>query len=104
MAFVEDFTVFFTDFGVTATPNAGDPFSVIFDRAHIEAMGGTISGTQPIALAMSADVSALVPRTNTLVIAGSDHHPVRVGNVTYKIQDIEPDGNGLSTLLLEEAS
>jgi hypothetical protein len=102
MAFVEDLTVYFVDFGVTATPDAGTPFTVLFDRAHIEAMGGDISGTYPAVLAASADVSSLVPHTNTLVIAGSDHQPARAGDVQYKIVDIQPDGIGLSTLILEE--
>lgn len=101
--FVEDFTVFFTDFGVTATPGVGLPFPVIFDRAHIDAMGGDISGTHPIALAASADVSALVARTSTITIAGSDHKPPRVGDVTYSIVDAQPDGTGMTTLILQEA-
>jgi hypothetical protein len=93
MAFVEDFTVFFTDFGVAATPDAGEPITVIFDRAHIEALGGGISGTQPVALVVSADASSLAPNSSTLEIAGT----------TYRVLDKQPDGTGLSLLVLEEA-
>lgn len=92
MAFVEDFTVFFEDFGVTATPNVGSAITVIFDRAHIEAMGGDISGTQPIALAVSADVASLASNSSTLAISGT----------TYRVRDIQPDGTGLSVLVLEK--
>jgi hypothetical protein len=94
MAFVEDFTVFFADFGVLATPSVGDPFTVIFDRAHIEAMGGDISGTQPVALAVSADVASLVSRSTTLTIAGQ-------AGITFTVTDLQPDGTGLTLLLLE---
>jgi hypothetical protein len=101
--FVEDFTVFFADFGVAAVPFAREPITVIFDRAHIEAMGGDISGTHPVALAVSADVSCLEPHEDSLAIAGSAHVPPRAEeSVTYKILDIQPDGTGLSTVLLEE--
>lgn len=98
MAFVEDFTVFFQDFGVTATPNAGAPVTVIFDRAQIEAMGGDISGTSPVALAVSADVSSWTPNTTTVVISGA-----AAGNGNYTLRDIQPDGTGLSVLVLEAA-
>lgn len=98
MAFAEDLTVFFADFGVTATPNAGAAVTVIFDRAHVETLGGVISGTQPVALVASADVSAWVPNSTTVVISGAAS-----GNGTYTVRDIQPDGTGLSTLILEAA-
>jgi hypothetical protein len=91
MAFAEDFAVFFADFGVSATPNSGAAVTVIFDRAHIQAMGGEISGTGPIALAVSADVAAFVPHTTTLSIAGN----------TYTLRDMQPDGTGMTLLVLE---
>lgn len=93
MPFTEDFTVFFEDFGVIATPNVGSPITVIFDRAHIEAMGGDISASQPVALAVTADVSSYVPNTTTLEIGGT----------THKLRDVQPDGTGLSLLILEAA-
>jgi hypothetical protein len=91
MPFVEDFTVFFADFGVTATPNVGAAVTVIFDRAHIEAAGGDISGTQPVALAVSADVSAW----------DSHQTEVRIAGAKFAVRDIQPDGTGLSLLVLE---
>ncbi|KQT10968.1 head-tail joining protein [Ramlibacter sp. Leaf400] len=94
MAFVEDFTVFFADFSVPATPEGGAAVTVIFDRAHIEAMGGDISGTRPVALAVSADVSSWLPRTTLVAIQGS----------TYLLSDVQPDGTGLSLLIFEVAT
>lgn len=93
MAFVEDFTVFFTDFGVTATPNTGAAATVIFDRAHIEAMGGEISATAPVALAVEADVTAWTPDSTTVTIGGT----------TYTLRDKHPDGTGLTLLILQAA-
>lgn len=93
MAFTEDLTVFFADFGVTATPDVGADVTVIFDRAHIEMMGGDISGTRPVALAVSADVSSWTSNSTRLAIGGT----------TYILRDIQPDGTGLSLLLLEAA-
>lgn len=93
MPFTEDFTVFFEDFGVTATPNVGSPATVIFDRAHIETFGGDVSGTRPVALAVSSDVAAWTPNSTTLVISGT----------TYTLRDKQPDGTGMSVLELELA-
>lgn len=93
MSFVEDLSVFFADFGVPATPESGDPFTVIFDKAHIEALGGEISTTQPVSLAQDVDVVALVCRTSLLTING----------VQYRLQDKHPDGTGLTLLQLEYA-
>lgn len=93
MAFVEDFTVFFADFGVPATPSVGPPITVIFDRAYMQAMGGNeaaISGTQPVALALDSDVAALQAGVSTIVINSN----------TYTVQDVQPDGTGMSTLIL----
>ena len=93
MAFVEDFSVFFEDFGVIATPDVGAPITVIFDRAQVEAMGGGISGTQPVALAVSADASSYRSNVTRLDIGGT----------TYLVTDIQPDGTGMSMLVLEIA-
>lgn len=92
MAFTEDFTVFFEDFGVTATPGSGDAITVIFDRAHIEVLGGQVSGAAPIALAVTADVADYVCNSTTLTIAGN----------TYTLRDMQPDGTGLTQLDLED--
>ena len=92
MSFVEDFTVFFADFGVQAT-HTGGAVTVIFDRAHIEAMGGEVSGTGPIALAVTADVASFTPNATSITIGG----------IAYTVRDIQPDGTGMSLLVLEVA-
>ena len=93
MAFAEDLTVFFDtdEFAVTATPSSGSAFSVIFDRAQVVALGGDISGTEPVGLARSADVSSLTLKSSTLTISGTQ----------YRLIDKEPDGTGLTLLRLE---
>lgn len=107
MAFIEDFDVFFDtdEFAVSAI--VGDQtMPVIFDRAHIEAMGGTISGTGPIALARSADVAALqLAEGGTLRVPsagqaswGSQNF---FGGGPFTVRDLQPDGTGLTLLILE---
>lgn len=88
MAFVEDTTPYFGDFGVLVTLN-GAPVHVIFDDAHAEAFGGMVTGTGPQAVAQ-ASVNAA--RGQTLV------H----GAKTYTVTGVEPDGTGLVLLRLEE--
>jgi hypothetical protein len=104
MAFAEDLTVFFDtdEFAVPATPSGGGAaITVIFDREFIAALGGDISGTEPKALAPSADVASFVPGTTTLTIAGADHRPAVAAAVTYNVRDVHPDGTGVSLLVLE---
>jgi hypothetical protein len=84
----EDLDCFFTDFAVTATVGAAS-VSAIFDRAHIQAMG--IDATEPMALVKTADVTARsIARNTAIVIAGT----------TYYVQELRPDGTGLTTLVL----
>ena len=95
MAFAEDLSPFFdTDgFAVEATVGAAT-INVIFDRAHIAALtglAGGIDGTQPMALAQSSDVTAQsIARDTALVIGGT----------TYYVTSIQPDGTGVSLLVL----
>lgn len=93
MALAEDLTLFFADFGVTATPSVGAPITVIFDQAYIASLGGAVSATGPVAKACGADVAAFVPNSTTMAIGG----------VTYTVRDIQPDGTGLSDIVLEAA-
>ena len=94
MAFTEDLTDFLDldGFAVEATPSVGEAIPVIFDRAHIDAMVGQTSATNPMALAKTADVAAFVIDTTTLVIAGA----------TYAVRDLHPDG-AVTLLILEAA-
>jgi hypothetical protein len=74
-----------------ATPLIGDPVSVIFDRAHIEVVGGLASASAPLAQAFTADIEAWVPHETQLAINGLD----------YILRDAQPDGTGWSLLILE---
>lgn len=93
MAFAEDFSPFFADFGVTATPNAGAAITVIFDKATIGTLGGDVTSDNPVALAITTDVSAWVSNTTTVTIGGA----------SYTLRDKRPDGTGMSLLELEDA-
>jgi hypothetical protein len=91
MAFTEDLSVFLSeaDFAVSATLGAAT-FSVIFDRAHLESLG--ISSTQPVAVGKTSDLAAATGGTS-ITIAGT----------AYVVRDNQPDGTGMSTLILEAA-
>lgn len=89
MAFTEDLDAFLStdDFAVTATLGAST-FSVIFDRAHLESLG--ISTTQPVLVAKTSDVSSATRGTS-----------ITVNGTAYTVMDNQPDGTGMSTLILE---
>jgi hypothetical protein len=74
-----------------ATPLVGPAVTVIFDRAHIDALGIDVSATHPVAQAASADVAGWVPHSTQLAINGVD----------YMLRDTHPDGTGLTLLMLE---
>ena len=93
MAFTEDVSPFFADFGVTATPSAGAAVTVIFDKASIATLGGDITSDNPVALAVTADVATWTSNTTTVTIGGAG----------YTLRDKRPDGTGLSLLELEDA-
>jgi hypothetical protein len=67
-------------------------FPVIFDRAHVETAAG-VSATAPIATVLDADIVGFVAHTTQMTI----------GDGTYTVLDIQPDGTGMSQLVLEAA-
>lgn len=89
MAFTENLDAFLStdEFAVSATLGAST-FSVIFDRAHLESLG--ISTTQPMLIAKTSDVSSAT-RGTSITVNGS----------AYTIMDNQPDGTGISALMLE---
>jgi hypothetical protein len=93
MAFTEDFSPFFADFGATATPATGAAVTVIFDKATIATLGGDITSDNPVALAVTADVAAWTSNVTTVTIASA----------SYTLRDKRPDGTGMSLLELEDA-
>lgn len=89
--FTEDISAFFStdEFAVMATIGAST-VRVIFDAAYADPLG--MSGSSPVALAISSDVST-VAQGESIAIAG----------VGYTVVSIEPDGTGVTRLRLQEA-
>lgn len=74
---------------VTATVG-GVSVSGIFDDAYLDPLG--IAGSQPSLLCASADVSGAAQGSAVVVNA-----------VSYTVGSIQPDGTGMTRLLLQEA-
>lgn len=96
MAFAEDLTAFFSteEFAVSATV-AGVAVRGIFDNAYELAHAGL------------AGMAGSVP-SFTLATSAVPANPVGaalvVGGATYTVVDHQPDGTGVSLLLLERAA
>lgn len=90
MAMTEDLSVFFDqdDHAVAAVLD-GTAISVIFENQYVEAFDG-IATRQPVITAPSASFSA-ADTTSRLTVAGS----------TYRVRSVQPDGTGISRVLLE---
>lgn len=81
----------------TATTRHGEvvSFAVIFDNGYAAGSVGLagMASSQPSAMARSADVA-------DLAVGGS----IDVNGVAYLVAEIQPDGTGMVTLLLEKAA
>lgn len=93
MPFVEDFAPYFIDFGVNALIGAAT-VRVIFDRAFIASMNGQVDATEPMCVIKSSDVTA-----QALVFGSA----ITISGIAYKVRGIQPDGTGITTLMLELA-
>lgn len=85
--------IILADFGVSVTIGAAT-ITAIFEHDHqpVDAGGGVqFSIQQAMIICRSSDVSAVVEGT-TVVIAGQ----------SYKVTDIQPDGQGMTMLVLED--
>jgi len=97
--FVEDLSVFTNpaEFGqvATATTKFGEVITlpVIFDNAYESALGGFAESSGPSALAQSALVQDLAH--------GSQ---IEISARTWAIVEIQPDGTGMTRLVLEKAA
>jgi hypothetical protein len=91
--FVENTAAFFADFGQTATVG-GASVSAIFDSGYALGSVGPIgmASSQPMLTLATANVPA--NPVGTAVV---------VGAVSYTIGALEPDGTGISRLMLEAA-
>lgn len=85
MAFTENMDPFFADYGIAATVN-GVSVIGIFDKAYQERFG-VVSGSAP-ALVVPSTVNAT--EGNVVVVSGN----------SYKVASVEPDGTGLTVLVL----
>lgn len=90
MAFVEDLTPFFADFGDDGTL-AGQPVRVIFDEPT-DILGETRTRV-PQAQIRTSQVPPAYLGAELVIPQG-----------TFKVRDVEADGTGLSLLLLTRVS
>lgn len=90
MAFAEDLAPFFSlnEFAVTAS-FAGGQARVIFEQPYSSQFGGAVDSEQPMCLAPSADIAAL--GAGQQLVVGAD---------SYTVDRIEPDGSGLSRIVM----
>jgi len=88
--FAEDLSVFFNvnEFAVLANID-GVPTPVKFDNAYVQAF----DGMGATATALIAPSSACLDTTNT--------SEVDVNGITYRVRSVQPDGTGITVLLLE---
>ena len=91
MAFVEDLSPYFSDFGIAATVG-GVAVVGIFDNAYATALGFT-AGTSPVLIVKAADVPTV-----------AQDAAVVISTISYTVTDVEPDGTGLVVLRLDRAS
>ena len=87
MAFTENLPAFLSDFGVATV--GGNSVKAIFDNGFGEIYG--MDGAKPSLQCASSDVTTAV-RGTAVVVKG----------VSYTIANIEPDGTGMSRLVLEK--
>ena len=88
--FVEDLSVFFvsSDFAVTATLD-GVSVLGLFDNGYLQAFDGIATSGTTFTLPTAQTVSAT--SASVLVVNGT----------TYRVRSVQPDGSGVSVLLLE---
>jgi hypothetical protein len=103
----EDFTAYFADFGEAALLD-GVAVRVIFDApfAALPGDGLGMADNRPRALIKSSSVpSSVITTTADKVLVLSEAATLRPGFPTrYAVTEVQPDGTGLSTLILREAA
>lgn len=68
----------------------GGSFVAIFDRPSALTPDGSVETRQPILVARSIDVVGLAKDT-----------PLSIGNDEYRVKRLEPDGTGMTTIILK---
>ena len=89
MSFVETLSDFFEDFAETATLANGSKVLGIFDNVSRQQLGGMLNGSSPEFQGMTASLAAATEGT-----------AITISGITYTIVEVQPDGTGLSTLIL----
>ncbi len=86
-----DLQSFLQDFGETAILEGGDEVNVIFDNEYVAAslLGVEVETANATATGLTSDLENLV-HENTVEIRG----------VTYRIVGVQPDGQGMTVLIL----
>ena len=90
MPLAEPLAAYLTDFATTAVIG-GVSVSGLFDDGYAESLNNMIAGHKPTLLCIAANLPALTLGTTTCVI----------GAVTYTVQETQPDGYGITTLMLQ---
>ena len=90
MAFEEDLDVFLDEFAVTALLPGAVTVNVIFDNQYASPFD--ISASRPSCLGKSTDLDSL--------LFGAE---IAVDGVDYVVRSVEPDGTGMTRLMLEKA-
>ena len=72
-------------------PTDGGNILGVFDHEYVD--GVDVEGRQPLLTSATADVVALGLRKGSLVTVGGE---------TYRVRRHEPDGTGMSRLILEQ--
>lgn len=90
MAFTEELAPLFTDFAAASCTIGGVAVSAVFSNRSADALFA--AGTEPFITVRSSDVAATA-RGAAVVVNGT----------SYTVAKIEPDGTGLSRVLLEKA-
>lgn len=91
--FVEDLTAFFSDaeFSVPCTLPSGCAVQVIFDEPHTDALG-LMEASSPTAIGRTVDLAD--------VTQGAE---VGIGDIVWRVVGHQPDGTGITRLILERA-
>ncbi len=95
MAFVEDVSPFFADFGTPPTAGVPDrldgaPVRGIFNGPYSAALGGIVTA-EPTYTLPTSQASAATTASQLVLSNGA----------TYRVRDIRPDGTGVTELALE---
>lgn len=93
--FAEDLSPFLnaSEFSVPATLPGGEVVQVIFDNAYEGALVGVMESSMPTALGATSDLQAL------------DHgSELQIGELSWVVAGIQPDGTGMTRLMLERAA